>query len=95
MKIALSPIFESEDYIQKFLERVDDDVARLPSNDAVLSTVSTLGQVLKLTKTIMDQFSQVRYQCLCPWTLVNRLIMVIRYIRYSTRLGRWFPVSIR
>jgi hypothetical protein len=43
------------------MEKVDADVSRLPSNDAVTSTVSTLIQVLTLTKTIMDQLSQVRH----------------------------------
>jgi len=61
MKIVLSPTSESDDDINKFMEKVDADVSRLPSNDAVASTISTLGQVLKLTKTLMDQLSQVRY----------------------------------
>jgi len=61
MKIVLSPTSESDEDINKFMEKVDADVSRLPSNDAVASTISTLGQVLKLTKTLMDQLSQVRY----------------------------------
>ncbi|KAG6914576.1 hypothetical protein DXG01_016470, partial [Tephrocybe rancida] len=59
LNIALSPISDSEDYIKKFLEKVDADVSRLPSNDAVANSVSALGQVLQLTKTIMDGLSQI------------------------------------
>jgi hypothetical protein len=66
MNIALSPISKPDDYIKEFMERVDANVARLPSNDALLSTFSTLGQVLQLTKTIMDKFSQVQHSCLRP-----------------------------
>jgi len=56
MKIALSCVSRSGDDIEEFMKMVDDDVglmSRLPSN------LSILGQVLKLTKAIMDQFSQV------------------------------------
>ena len=56
MKILLSSVSGSVDNIEEFMKKVDDDVrlmSSLPSN------LSTLGQVLKLTKTIMDQFSQV------------------------------------
>ncbi|KAG6912126.1 hypothetical protein DXG01_017233, partial [Tephrocybe rancida] len=44
MNIALSPNTKSEDYIKEFLEKVDADVSRLPSNDAVANSVSMLGQ---------------------------------------------------
>jgi hypothetical protein len=60
MKIVVSPTSESDDDIKRFMEKVDADVSRLPSNDAVATTVSTLRQVLTLTKNIMDQLSQVR-----------------------------------
>ena len=56
MKILLSSVSGSVDNIEEFMKKVDDDVrlmSSLPSN------LLTLGQVLKLTKTIMDQFSQV------------------------------------
>ena len=46
----------SVDNIEEFMKKVDDDVgfmSSLPSN------LSTLGQVLKFTKAIMDQLSQV------------------------------------
>ena len=43
------------------MEKVDADVSHLSSNDAVVNTVSTLGQVLELTKTIMDKLSKVRH----------------------------------
>jgi hypothetical protein len=61
MKIALSPTSESDDDIKEFMEKVDADVSRLSSNDTVSSTVSALGQVLQVTKVIMDQISQVRH----------------------------------
>ena len=61
MKIVLSRISGSVDDIKEFMEKVDADVSRLSSNDAVTSTVSTLGQVLELTKTIMDKLSKVRH----------------------------------
>ena len=56
MKISLSRISGSVDNIQEFMKKVDDDVglmSRLPPN------LSTLGQVLKLTKNIIDKISQV------------------------------------
>jgi hypothetical protein len=56
MKIALSRVSGSGGIIEEFMKKVDNDVSRtssLPSN------LSTLGQVLNLTKAIMDQFSQV------------------------------------
>jgi len=43
------------------MEKVDADVSRLSSNDTVSSTASALGQVLQVTKAIMDQISQVRH----------------------------------
>jgi hypothetical protein len=61
MNMALSPIPEPDDYIKEFMKRVDADVARLSSNDVVLSTISMLGPVLQLTKTIIDKFSPVQY----------------------------------
>jgi len=61
MKIALSPASESDDDIKEFMEKVDADVSRLSSNDTVSSTASALGQVLQVTKAIMDQISQVRH----------------------------------
>jgi hypothetical protein len=55
MKIVLSLIPRSGDNIKELLKRVDDDVSLMNS----LSSLSTLGQVLKSTKAIMDQVSQV------------------------------------
>ena len=60
MKIVLSRVSGSGDNIDEFMKKVDDDVSlmnSLPSN----FKLSTLAQVLKLTKAIMDQFSQVVY----------------------------------
>ena len=55
IKIAFSLIAGSGDNINEFMKRVDDDVSHMNS----LSSLSTLGQVLKSTKAIMDQVSQV------------------------------------
>jgi hypothetical protein len=60
MKILLSRISGSVDNIKEFMKKVDADVSRLSSSDAVSSTISSLGQVLQVTKIIMDQVSQVR-----------------------------------
>jgi len=94
MKIALSRISGSVDDIKEFMEKVDADVSRLSSNDAVASTVSTLGQVLELTKTIIDKLSKVRHSIsIDPHS--NRLIETIRCTRYSTHRGPFFPVFTR
>ena len=56
MKIVLSPISGSVDNIEEFMKKVDNDVGHMSS---MPSSLSTLGQVLKFTKAIMDQLSQV------------------------------------
>ena len=56
MKIILSRVSGSVDNIKEFLKKVDDDVGLMSSQP---SNSSTLGQVLKFTKAIMDQLSQV------------------------------------
>ena len=93
MKIAISLIPGSGDNtIEEFMKRVDHDVShmsRLPSNS------STLGQVLKLTKDIMDQFSQVVHISSLNLVIANKLIDVIRYTRYSMHRGPLFPVFTR
>ena len=58
MKIALSLTRGSGDNIKEFMKRVDDDVSHM-SSLSLPSNLSILGQVLKSTKSIMDQFSQV------------------------------------
>ena len=58
MKIFLSRISGSVDNIEEFMKKVDDDVGRM-SSFSLPSNLSTLGQVLNLTKAIMDQLSQV------------------------------------
>lgn len=60
MNIVLSPISGSGDNIKELMEKVDADVRRLSSKGTVAGTVLTLGIVLQLTKTIMDNLSQVR-----------------------------------
>ena len=56
MKIVLSPISGSCDNIEEFMKKVDDDISLMSS---LPSNLSTLGQVSKLTKDIMEQSSQV------------------------------------
>ena len=58
IKIAFSLILGSEDNIKEFMKRVDDEVSHMNSL-SLPSSLSTLGQVLKSTKAIMDQVSQV------------------------------------
>ena len=86
MKIVLSRISGSGDNIEAFMKRVDDDVS-LMSSLPMPSNLSTLGQVLKLTKSIMDQFSQVVHLSRLNHILVDWLIEVIRYTRYSMHRG--------
>ena len=73
MKIVLSRISGSGDNnIEEFMKKVDDEVGLMSS---LPSTLTTLGQILKLTKAIMDRFSQVvHFQSF----LISRLIEVIR-----------------
>ena len=56
MKIVLSRISGSVDNIEEFMKKVDNDVGLM---SGLPSSWSTLGQVLKFTKAIMDQLSQV------------------------------------
>ena len=94
MKIVLSRISGSSDNIEAFMKKIDDDVS-LMSGLTLPSNLSTIGQVLKLTKTIMDQFSQVVHLSSLNLIIVNRLIKVIRYTRYSMHRGLLLPVSTR
>jgi hypothetical protein len=58
MKILLSRISGPGDNIEEFMKKVENDISHmrgLPEN------WSTFGQVLKVTKAIMDQCSQVVY----------------------------------
>ena len=92
MKIALSQITAaSVDNIAEFMKRVDDDTSHmsLPS-----SSLSTLGQVLKSTKDIMDRFSQVFHLSSLNLIIANQLIE-IRYTRYSMHRGPLSPVFMR
>ena len=59
LKIVLSGTSRSgdSDNIEEFMKKVDDNVNRMSS--LLPSNLSTLWQVLKSTKDIMDQFSQV------------------------------------
>jgi len=86
IKINLSRIAESDSDIKKLMEKVDADVSRLPS-DTVPSTFSTIGQVLQLTKNIMDKVSQVCHG-LCPIHLYSKsVITVTRHTQHSMHRG--------
>ena len=56
LKMVLSRISGSGDNIEEFMKKVEDDVSLMSS---LPNNLSTLGQVLKFTKDIMDKFSQV------------------------------------
>ena len=93
MKISFTLIPGSDDNIKELMKRVDDDVSHMNSL-SLPSSLSTLGQVLKSTKAIMDQVSQVGHFSSLN-SLVIQLIEVIRYTRYSMHRGRLFPVFTR
>ena len=94
MRIALSLVPGSSDNIKEFMKKVDDDVSHM-SSLSVPSSLSTLGQVLKLTKAIMDQVSQVEHLSSLNPIIANELIEVIRYTRYSMHRGPLFPFFTR
>ena len=94
MKIAFSLIPETGDNIKEFMKWVDDDVSHMAALDSSFK-LSTVGQVLKSTKAIMDRVSQVVHLSISNLIIVNRLIEVIRHIRYSIHLGPFFPVFTR
>ena len=76
MKIVLSLTLGSGDNIKEFMKRVDEleDVSLMSS---LPSSLSTLAQVLKLTKAIMDQVLQV-VTCSSPL-----LLQIHPYLSYS------------
>ena len=95
MKIALSGISRSgSDDIEDFMKKVDDDVNRMSSLPSS-SNLSIMGQVLKSTKAIMDQFSKVVHFPSLNLVVENRLIEVSRYTRYSMHRGPLFLVFTR
>ena len=71
MKIVLSRVSGSGDNIEKFMKKVDYDIS-LMSSPSLPSNLLTLGQVLILTKAIMDQFSQVPLSILTPQQSTDR-----------------------
>ena len=94
MKIAFSLVPGSGDNIKEFMKKIDDDVSHMSSLQ-VPSSLSTLGQVLKLTKAIMDQVSKVVHLSSLNPIVANELIEVIRHTRYSMHRGPLFPVFMR
>ena len=92
MKIALSCLPTSGDDIEEFMKKVDEDVGLMSS---LPSNLSILGQVLKLTKAMMDQFSQVVYLSSSNLIIVIQLIEAIRESRYLMHCGPLFPVYTR
>ena len=79
MKIVFSRISGSGDNIEAFMKKIDDGVSLMSS---LPSNLSTLVQILKFTKAIMDQFSQVVHLSSLNVIIVNGLIQAIRYTRY-------------
>ena len=69
MKIALSliPVSGSGDNIKEFMTKVDENVGLMSS----LPNLSTLGQVLGLTKAIMDQVSKVVHLSSLTLIIIN------------------------
>ena len=94
MNIALSCITTSSDDIEEFMKRVDDEIDFMSKLNPPRN-LSTLGQVLRLTKGIMDQFSKVLLLSSSNFIIVNWLIEVIRYTRYSMHRGPLLPGSTR
>ena len=92
MKIVLSCVSGSGDNIEELMKKVDNDVSFMSS---LPSNLSTLVQVLKSTKDIMGLVSQVVHLSRLNLIVVNRLIEVIRYTRYSMHRGPLFPVFAR
>jgi hypothetical protein len=72
MKIVLSGISGSVDNIEEFLKKVDDNVVRMSSLPSNLSTLGQIGQVLKSTKAIMDQFTKVVHLTSLNLIILNR-----------------------
>jgi hypothetical protein len=72
MKIVLSGISGSVDNIEEFMKKVDDDVGRMSSLPTNLSTLGQIGQILKATRAIMGQFSQVVHLSSLNIKIVNQ-----------------------
>ena len=89
MKILLSSVSGSVENIEEFMKKVESDVSFMSS---LPSSLSTLVQVLKSMKEIMGLVSQVVHLSHLNLIIVNRLIEVIRYTRYSMHRGQLFPV---
>jgi len=75
MKIVLSRISGSGDNVEEFMKNVDEDVSLMSS---LPSNLSTLRQVLKSTKDIMDKISQVHPILNASWTVVSILYQVVQ-----------------
>jgi hypothetical protein len=71
MKILLSDISGSVDNIEEFLKKADDNVGRMGSLPSNL-TLGQIGQVLKSTKAIMDQFTKVVHLTSLNLMILNR-----------------------
>ncbi|KDR70450.1 hypothetical protein GALMADRAFT_885433 [Galerina marginata CBS 339.88] len=78
LKIALSPIPQSDDYVKQFLEKVDANISRLTKSGTVETTASALGQVLKLTKMVMDRLSQAHPILNASWMIVSTIYQAVQ-----------------
>ncbi|KDR66112.1 hypothetical protein GALMADRAFT_1209196 [Galerina marginata CBS 339.88] len=75
------------------MEKVDTDISLLQGNGAVASTASTLGQVLKSTKNIMDQLSKAHPILNASWTIISSLYQVNCPIKWPLNLFRYYYSS--
>ncbi|KAF8954305.1 hypothetical protein BDZ97DRAFT_2081794 [Flammula alnicola] len=78
MKMGLSRVSESDSNVKTFMEKVDADVSRLPSNKAVINTATTVGKALQLTKNIMDNLSQAHPILNASWTVLSRVYEAVQ-----------------
>ncbi|PPQ85939.1 LOW QUALITY PROTEIN: hypothetical protein CVT25_001795, partial [Psilocybe cyanescens] len=78
MKIALSPAPKSEDDIENLLKEVDNSASKLIKREGVLSTASSIGQVLQSIKAIVDNFSQVHPVLNASWVVVSGVYKILQ-----------------
>ncbi|KAF8960714.1 hypothetical protein BDZ97DRAFT_1832491 [Flammula alnicola] len=95
MKMGLFRVSESDSNVKMFMEKVDADISRLPSNKAVINTASTVGKALQLTKNIMDNLSHVRHKCPTLICTQAHRKSVTRHTRYSKHHGLCCPAFTR
>ncbi|KAF8954322.1 hypothetical protein BDZ97DRAFT_490998 [Flammula alnicola] len=78
MKMGLSRVSESDSNVKTFMEKVDADISRLPSNNAVINTATTVGKALQLTKNIMDNLAHAHPILKASWTVLSRVYEAVQ-----------------